>query len=225
MFLTELKNFSRDNWWIYILFIIALSVVYITGKGNIVELIALFFANFVGNLLIMIMQSNYTMKKFKIGALCHISAVTTFTIIAMYGFFMNDQSQYLLWQVTYIGAALKAFTYYNFKKDLSILNEKTFIFINIILYVLFMKYFQFETFHLIQALGFSLITTGLVSIKDNIRYWLNVIGIFLLSGGSLLGVVTSYMSGNIDGIALGYFILTLTVFVYYIKLLPKYLKK
>ena len=42
----ELKSFSRQNWWVYLLLAIALIVVYVTGRGNMVEIIAMFLWNF-----------------------------------------------------------------------------------------------------------------------------------------------------------------------------------
>lgn len=225
MFLQELKKFSRENWWIYLLLIIALYIVYVTGRGNITEIVLLFLANFLGNLFIMVMQANYTKNSNKIGAIYHVTAVSTFSLISLYGYIYLNQSQYLLWQITYIWAALKPFTLYNLKKDLSFLNEYTFVVINLILIGLFLKFFEYQTFSILQVVWFSLITTGLVSIRDKVRYWLNLIWVIFLTVGSALWVTTSFSAGNLDGVALGFAILTWTVLIFYIKLLPTYLKK
>ena len=222
-FIKELKNFSKNNWWIFILLIIALSIIFITGKWNLTEITLLFFANFVWNLFIMIMQNNYTLKNNKTWAIYHISSTWIFTCISLYWLFYLGQSQYMIWQIAYLIAAIKAFSYYNFLKNINIFNEKSLIFINAILLFIFLKFFDFQTYSILQAFGFSLITSGLVSIKDNARYWLNIVWIFFLVSGSLLWVIVSFQSWSTDWIALWYFILTLTVFVYYLKLLKKYL--
>ena len=222
-FIQELRNFSRNNWWIFILLITALIIIFITGKWNLTEIILLFFANFVWNLFIIIMQNNYTLKNNRIWALYHISSTSVFTCISLYWLFYLGQSQYMIWQIAYLIAAIKAFSYYNFWKNISVFNEKSLSLINIILFFIFLKFFDYQVYSILQALCFSLITSGLVSIKDNTRYWLNIIWILFLVSGSLLWVVLSFHSWNTDGIALGYFILTLTVFVYYLKLLKKYL--
>lgn len=221
--LKELQKFSKENWWVFILLIIALSIVYITGKWNLLEILILFFANFVWNLCIMVMQANYTAKNNKIWAMYHLSATLVFIAISLYGLFELNQSQYIIFQVAYTLAAIKAFTFYNFKKDLTFLNEKTFIPLNIILFIIFITVFEWASFWILQAIWFGLITTWLVSIIDKNRYWLNVFWIWALVGGSLWWVILTFNTGNLDGIALWYFTLTLTVFIYYLKLLKKYL--
>jgi hypothetical protein len=74
-----------------------------------------------------------------------------------------------------------------------------------------------------MGLGFSFVTTGLVSTNDKVRYWFSFIWVMGIISGSGLGLILSYLWDKIDGISLGYFILTLTVFVFYSKLLRKYL--
>ncbi|MDD3302515.1 MAG: hypothetical protein PHN31_03090 [Candidatus Gracilibacteria bacterium] len=223
VFLREIKSFSKDNVWIFFVLLFCLGVVYFTGKGDISSILWIFLANFLGNLFIMTMQNYYTNGKNKLGAINQLCSVIIFTLLSLYGFFFENQSQYLIWQIMYILSAGKVFVFYNFGKDFSFLNEKTFIFINFILFTLFILYISNVGFHILQGVGFSLITTGLVSVKDKVKYWLNVYGIGALTAGSLWGVVLSYLSGSLDGIAFGYFLLTGTVFVFYLKLLPKYL--
>ncbi|MDD2870642.1 MAG: hypothetical protein PHS49_01520 [Candidatus Gracilibacteria bacterium] len=223
LLLNELKIFSRENFWVYIILLIALTIVYITGKGNIIEIILLFFANFLGNIFIMVMQKNYTDGNNKIGSIYQITSNVIFTGVSLYGYIYLDQAQYIVWQLAYILASVKNLVFFNFDKELKILNEKSFIPLNLLLFVIFIKYFGVEFYSILQAVGFCLITTGLVSIIDKNRYWLNVVGIGFLTFGSLLGVISSFNLGNLDGIALGYFALTGTVFIYYLKLIKKYI--
>ena len=222
--ITELKKFSIENWWIYLLLTIALIIVYITGKWNLVEILLLFMANFLWNLAIMVMQANYSNKNNKVWSIYHVLSSVIFILISLYGLLKLWQSQYIIWQIAFTLAAIKAFVFYNYKKDLNILNEYSFIALNLILFISFVIFTDFEYFQISQAIWFSLITTGLVSIIDKTRYWLNLVWVFLLSFGSGWWVYNSFFIWNIDWIALGFFILTLTVFIYYSKLLPKYLK-
>lgn len=219
----EFVTFSRQNWWIYILITIALGVVWYTGKGNMIEIIGLFLANILWNLFIMAMQDNYTAKNNKIWAIYHVIATLVFAALGFYGLIYLDQSQYILWQISYSFAALKAITFYNFDKEIKILNEYSFIGLNLVIFAVFIQYFEYQNFSILQAVWFSLITTWLVSVKDSVRYWLNVLGITALTSGSAWWTFLSFQQGEPDGIALGFFILTLTVLVYYIKLLKKYL--
>jgi ABC-type multidrug transport system permease subunit len=91
--------------------------------------------------------------------------------------------------------------------------------------LVFVNYIPHDNFHVLQALWFSLITSWLVSIKDKVRYWLNLFWIAALTSGSLWWVIGSYINSELDWIALGYFLLTWTVFIFYLKILPNYLKK
>lgn len=237
MFLKELKNFSRSNWWIYALLAISLVIVYITWKGNMIEIIFLFLANFLWNLFIMTMQANYSSNNNKIWAFYHVSSVTVFTILSLYSAIKLDQSQYIIWQICYILAALKAFSFYNFWKDIKFLNAWSLWVLNVMLIFIFIYFawkqidlwlfnlnFNVELWTILMALWFSFVTSWLVSINDTRRYWLNIIWVLGIVAWSWLLLVLSYTKGNIDWISLGYFILTSTVLVYYIKLLPKYLK-
>ena len=238
MFIKELKNFSRENWWVYLLFILLIIFVIFMDLWSPLEITLVFLANFIANIWIMVMQSNYTAKNNKLWSIYHIWATLIFLFISLYWFIVHDQSQYIIWQIAYSLAAIKAFSFYNFKKDLNFINEKSFVILNLVLFSFFsykLELLNIENItnnlpFITQALWFSLITTGLVSIKDKLRYWFNVVWIFLLSSWSLWLTINSVLwiypseSASLDAIAIWYFILTLTVFVYYIKLLPKYLK-
>ena len=184
LFITELQKFLKQNWWIFILLIIALTIIYLTWKWNILEVSLLFFANFIWNLFIMLMQSNYTNKNNKLWAIYQVSSVIIFSIIWLYWLFILSQFQYILWQISYLCAAIKTFSYYNLWKNISFLNEKSFFILNSILLIIFLYFFKFQNFAILQVLWFSLITSWLVSTIDNIRYWFNLIWIWLLTSGS-----------------------------------------
>lgn len=237
MFLKELEKFSRSNWWVYALLAISLVIVYITWKWNMLEIIILFLANFLWNLFIMAMQANYTSNNNKIWAIYHVSATSIFTVISIYWLIVFNQSQYIIWQLSYILAALKAFTFYNFWKDIKFINTLSVWILNILLIGIFIYFawkqidlwlfklnFNVELWTILMALWFSFVTSWLVSINDTRRYWLNIIWVLGIVAWSWILLVLSYINWNIDWISLGYFILTSTVLVYYIKLLPKYLK-
>lgn len=238
MLLEELKKFSKDNWWIYLLLSIALIIVYITWKGNLLEIIILFIANFLWNLFIMVMQANYTNNNNKVWAVYHVTATLVFTLISLYWLIVLNQSQYLIWQVAYLLSAFKAFTFYNFNKDIKLINAASLWFINILLLVFFISFsnkdinlwfatinFSADYYAIIMWLGFSLVTTWLVSTNDVLRYWFNLFWVIGIVVWSWIWLYISYMAWNIDGVALGYFILTWTVLVFYTKLLKKYITK
>lgn len=238
MIINELKKFSRENWWIYVLLFIALLIVYITWKWNLLEIILLFFGNFLWNLFIMVMQANYSNSNNKIWAIYHVAATSVFCIIAIYWLIYLEQSQYIIWQLAYILSALKAITYYNFNKDLKFINAWSLLFFNFLLLIFFIGFswkdinlwfvtinFVATYFAIIMWIWFSLVTTGLVSTNDTLRYWLNLFWVIWIVSWSWIWLYLSYMDWRIDWLALGYFILTWTVLVFYSKLLKKYIKK
>ena len=227
MFLNELKKFSRENWWVYLLLIIASIIIYFTWKWNLIEILFLFLLNFLWNLFVMVAMWNYQAKNNKTGSIYHLACTLTFTVMSIYWALFLDQFQYILWQVTYLIAAIKAVTYYKFNKDIKLFNARTVWIINIILIWLFLYLFNFDLFSLIQALWFSLVTTWLVSINDRFRFFMSLFWVFFITTGSLLITWNLYLNNNGQWlwISLWYFLLTLSVLIYHIKLLPKYIKK
>ena len=227
MFLQELKNFSRENWWIYLLLIIALVIVYLTWKWNLLEIIVLFLLNFLWNLFVMAAMWNYQAKNNKIGSVYHLSCTLTFTVISVYWALFLDQFQYILWQITYLVAAIKAIIYYNFNKDIKLFNAYSVGWINILLVGIFLYLFPFDLFATIQAIWFSFVTTGLVSTNDRFRFFFSLLWVFFITLWSFLITWDLYINNNWEwlGISLWYFLLTTTVLFYHLKLLPKYLKK
>ena len=84
LLLKEIKKFSKQNWWIYILFFLALVVVIYTWKWNIIEIILLFIANFFANICIMAMQNSFSNKNPKIGTLYQVLWTFIFLILWIY---------------------------------------------------------------------------------------------------------------------------------------------
>lgn len=223
---SKILDFSKQNWWVYLILWACLVLVYKTGSWNLLEIVSLFLIVFLWNLFIMIMQDYYTSWNNKSWAINQIISVTIFTLVSVYSYFSKGQYQYLIWQDMYILAAINTFAIFVFKKDLKkIFNEYSFLVINSILLFVFVMYIPHQNSSILQAIWFSLITSGLVSIRDGVRYWLNVLGIAFLTIGSMFGSINSYVSWSLNWIDLAYFLLTWTVFIFYLKLLPSYLKK
>jgi hypothetical protein len=52
----------------------------------------------------------------------------------------------------YILATLKTFSFFVFEKDLKLLNEKSFLVVNFLLFLIFVKFIPHNDFHILQAL-------------------------------------------------------------------------
>lgn len=219
----EFKNFSKENWWVYLLLAITLWIVISTWRGSLIEIILLFLWNFLANLFIMVAMWNYSKKNNLSWAYYHALWTLTFVMLGVYGWLFQEQYQYILWQIAYTLAAIKAFTYYTYKKNINILNEVSFVFLNIWLFILFLLFFEYQTFSILQVIWFSFVTTWLVSTSDAKRFWMSYIWMFWIVSWSALWTYNSFSVGNIDGIALGFLLLSLTVFVYFTKLLQQYI--
>jgi len=222
MFLKELQRFSRENWWVYMMLVLIVWVVYYTGKWNILEILLLFLLNFVANIFVMIAIWN---KNTRIGSIYHITGTSLFIILSLYWVFFQGFYQYIIFQIAFAFAAIKAFSFYNYKNDIKIFNEKTMTVFNIFLFTIFIIVFKPELFAIFQALGFAFVTIWLVSIKDKFRYFWNLFWTFFIIIGSIIWVYLSYNNWSIDWISLWYTLISTTGLIYFFKLLPKYISK
>ena len=224
--LKEFKKFSRENWWVYILFFWAMWIVWYTWNWNLTEIILLFIANFFANICIMAMQDSFSEKKPKIWTSYQVLWTAIFLVLGVYWLIYLKQSQYILWQVAYILSAIKTYFYFNKNIDLKIINAKLLILINIIFLILFYIYFANNSISLlIQAIWFWFSSTWFVILDDKKRYFTILIWTWLIIIGSLFITYNSFNAGNLDWIALWYFILSGTVWIYFLKLLKKYISK
>ena len=178
------------------------------------------------NLFLMIMQANYTANNNKIWAIYHLSWNFIFTLISIYWLIYFWKYQYII--------CIKI------SKDsinIRFFNEYSLWIFNIFLIIIFIFFWLnwlniagkeiflnlwFES--LTMALWFSLVTTGLVSTKDKFRYWANLFWIIFIIIWSGYWVFIWYLWNWIDWVSLWYLILTLTMLVFYLKLLKNYLK-
>jgi len=225
MFWKELEKFSKQNWWVYLMLIIVLLLAYFTWKWNIIEILFLFLLNFSATLFTMIAIWNYSEWKNKIGSIYHISGTSLFIIMSLYWAFFQWYYQYIIFQIAFAIAAIKAFSFYNYKKEIKIFNEINMVIFNTILFIIFIVLFKPELFAIFQALGFAFVTIWLVSIKDKFRYFGNLFWTFFIIIGSIIWVYWSYNNWSIDWISLWYTLLTTTALIYFLKLLPEYIRK
>lgn len=205
--------------------VIILGIVWYTWRWSLLEITLLFLANFIANLFVMIAISNYSRQMNKLWSIYHFCSSSTFTLLWAYWAIFNDQYQYLIFQISFMLAATKAITFYRFQKDLKIVNEKLMVALNIVILIVFIYVFKPETYSIIQWIWFGFVTTGLVSTKDAFRYFMNLIWSLFIIVGSAIVVVWSFTAGNLDWIALGFLLLTLTAVIYFLQLLPWYLVK
>ncbi len=107
LLLKEIKLFSKQNWWIYIIFIICLFIIYKTGSWNLVEISLIFALHFLWDAFMMMMWDYYANKDYKKWTLSQIWGFTTFFVIWLYAWLSNWKWNYLLPQTVFIWPAIK----------------------------------------------------------------------------------------------------------------------
>ena len=221
----EIKKFSKENWWVYIIFFIALTIIFITEKWNIFEVILVFVCHFLGDLLMMMMWHYYSVKDYKKGAISQAIWNIIFLIIGLYAIFSSGEWQYFLPTFAFIMWAVKTYFLQVKSKDIKFLNVQSVIFLNIIILIIYIYFNLFDTFYsVIQFVGFCIWATGLIIQESKKRYIFYVLGTFLIAVGSVIWVYYNFLDWNIKWTSISYFLLPLTVVVFYLKNIKKYLK-
>jgi len=163
----EIKNFSRQNWWVYIIFLICLLIIWYTEKWSILEVTLVFFAHFLWDLLAMMMWDYYSKKEFKYWAISHISSNIVFMFILLYAVFYSLEWQYFLPNIAFILWWIKTYFLQVKSKDIKILNLYTLLFVNLVIFVIYVYFDLFwEFYSYIQFLGFVLWSTCMIIQKN-----------------------------------------------------------
>lgn len=224
LLLKQAIQFSRENWWIYIFLWMALGVVIYTGKGDIIEIIFLFFLNILWNICFILMLDSNQKEDFSVWALFFALWNIFFVTLTLYWYIQNNEIQYLLWQASFVLWWIKNIGRYCFNKELYYINHYTLwlLALGVLIYI-----YQLNTYFYVflQSLWFAGVTIGLVLKNDISRFFLMLLGTCFVVGGSSFGIVVNYINGELLWITLSYAILTLTTFLFYMRILPKYISR
>lgn len=215
MFLKEIIQFSKDNWWIFIIFFICLLIIWYTNTWNIYEVFLVFSIHFIWDIFMMIMWKYYILWENKKWNIFQISSTSIFTFLWFYAWIFNWKWHYLRPQLLFIFAWIKWFISHKISDF-----YKNIIFIILFIITLFI-YFYFSLFidlsSTIQIIWFLSLSTGLfIQNKNIIFFWILFITIW-----SFLSIYVSFLNSNIKWIDISYFLLPLTVLVFYVKSLWK----
>jgi hypothetical protein len=224
LFLKEIKDFSKNNWWIYIIFSICLFFIYKTNSWNIIEISLVFLFHFLWDVFMMMMWDYYSKKEINKWSLNQIWWFLTFFSIWLYSWLRNWKWNYLLPQALFIWPSLKWYFNDIKKKNIKFLNYKiVIIFWFIVLYVYY-KYKLIENiWYLIQIIGFIIFSLSLVLYNERKKYFWSLIWIWLTTLGTSIILYYSFMQKEVVWTDISYTLLPFTVFVFYIKNIKKYL--
>lgn len=222
--LKEVKNFSQDNWWIYIIFVICISLIWYTNTGNIFEITIVFFLHFLADICMMMMWSYYANGDKKNWSISQILSFVIFTIIWIYAFIFNGKINYLISQIMFWFTSIKVYLEDIKWITYKIFNYKTSIIIWLFTLGLYYYFHLISTFgQALQIVWFISFSTALILNNEKYKYFWSLLSIFIIMFASGIETYSSFLQSNIAGVDISFTLLPLTVFVFYLKNLKKYL--
>jgi len=223
-FLTEIKNFIKQNWWILITFVVCIIVIYKTNTWNIYEIMTIFLFHFTWDIFAMMMWNYYFKWDTKRWSLFQILSLLVFFWISIYSLIFNWKVNYLASQLIFIFSWVKSYFYDIKKKNYKILSYKVSIFIWIVLFstLIYTKLIS-NYLEILQMTWFIIFWVFLTIDKEKIRYFWLLTWLFFMFLASWLVVYESFLIWNIKWIDVSYTLLPFTVFIFYLKSISKYL--
>ena len=224
-FVKEVKKFSRANWWVFIIYIILMGVIFLVQKNELAS-IAVFFItslHFVADIFIMMMFSAYSRSANRQGTYYQIMSMLIFMSLKIYTGLSDHQWHYFAADPIYILAALKNYRIDIEKSDLKFVNYKTMSVLSLIIIfgVLVPGNLVGTTSEWVQTTGIFLFAIALsVAGNEQLRSEFAIIALIAMVGGSAWEITNSLFAHKIAGLALSYFLLPLTVLVFYVKHWP-----
>lgn len=224
LLLREIRIFSKTNWWVYGAFFICLLIIWFTEKWSLVEVSLVFIAHFFWDLLMMMMWDYYSQKKFRQWAISQALWNFVFLLIWIYAIYKSSEWQYFLPTFAFIMWAVKTYFLQVKSKDIKFLNIYSIIYLNLIIFFIYLYFNLFwEIYSYIQFLGFVLWSIWMIIQEPKNRYIYYVLWTTLIALWSFIWVYTNYLDWNVLGTSVSYFLLPLTVVVYYLKNIKKHL--
>lgn len=222
--LKEIKIFAKSNWWIFVIFALSLVMIYKTNTGNIFEISLVFCMHFFGDLFVMMMAYYFSVKNNNKRLIFQILQVFVFTSLWLYAWFSAWKWHYLFPQIVFILPAIKLYFLEIKGKNIDYLNWKLSFILNLLIIVV-NYYLNLLTniFSFIQIVWFVFFSIGLILINDKEKYLFSLVWIFFISLGWLNVVIDSFLISNIKWIDISYTLLPITVLVFYLKNLKKFI--
>ena len=218
-FLYEIKKFSKNNWWIYLIFLACLFVIYKTNSWNLLEVVLVFFFHFLWDIFIMMMWDYLVVKEEKKALYSQTVSFIIFSLIGIYAWITKNNWNYLIPQSLFIWPLIKWFC-----RKIKFANYKFLIFIWVIVFSFYYYFWLIQNiWTIIQILGFIIFPIALVLDNEKLKYFFSLIWIFFIFLGSAYFLYLWFINKNIVWTDLSYTLLPLTVLVVYLKNFRNYL--
>ena len=219
-FATEVRGFSKANWWVYVVYVVLLVAITLTDSDNFLSVFLITSLHFVADIFIMMMFSAYARGEHSQGAYFQITSMLLFMSLKIYTGFVDDGWHYLSADVIYVLAAIKNYWLDVENVDIKLVNYKTMSLLSLFIIVTVLvplEVIQSEA-QWIQTAGIFLFAVALSTTgNEQLRYLLSIVGLVAMVGGSAWETAITFMGGEVVGLALSYFLLPFTVLVFYIK--------
>lgn len=224
IFFSELKAFSKANWWVFIIFFICIWIIYKTNTWNIFEISIIFFLHFLWDLFVMMMWDYLKNAEKKKWAFYQILSSIIFNIIWFYAFIFNAKPNYLISNIMFFLVSLKHYFLDIKWKDIRFLNYKLSIIVwCFVLGVFYKLNFIANFWQLLQVLSFILFAIFLILDNQRVKYFWSLVSIWLMVLAWAWETYNSFLLSNVKWVDISYTLLPLTVFVFYLKNLKSYL--
>lgn len=224
IFLKEIKDFSKNNRWIYLIFLLCLFFIHKTNSWNIIEITLVFLFHFLWDIFMMMMWDYYSKKEINKWSLSQIWWFLTFLLIWLYSWLKNWKWNYLLPQALFIWPSLKWYFNDLKNKKIKFIDYKIVLVFWIIIIYIYYKFWLIENiWYLIQIIGFITFSLALVLENEKNKYLWSLIWIWFTTLWSSIILYYSFTQKNVVWTDISYTLLPLTVFAFYLKNFKKYL--
>jgi len=216
----EIKKFSKENWWVFVMFFICLFLIYITNSWNLLEVSTVFWFHFLWDLCVMIMWNYYANNENDKALKAQTGSFIIFGLIWIYTGLTSWKWNYLIPQLLFCWPIIKWY----FPK-IKFIDYKFISFIWILVLILYFSFGLINNIWIfIQILWFIIFPISLVINNEKIKYFWSLIWIIFIFLGSITFLYNGFIEKNIIWTDLSYTLLPLTVVVFYLKNIKKYLK-
>ncbi|HEY4291353.1 MAG TPA: hypothetical protein VGN00_29835 [Puia sp.] len=224
-FLAELSNFSKANWWVYIAYVLLLGAVFFSGAPHLASVALIPSLHFVADIFIMMMLTAYLRGDYREGAYYQIVSMLIFLSVKVYTGLIHGGWHYLAADPIYILAAIKNYRRDVSRKDLKLVNSQTMTALSVVLITTIVILaldpglgIVLTPARYVQMGGIFLFAIALtITDHERQRYELSMVALTAMVVGSGWELLDSLESRLVAGLALSYFLLPLTVLLFYSK--------
>lgn len=216
LFAQGFASFSRQHPWVFVVIACALFLTFIVEQSALGSLFLVLTIHASGDVCISIMLVMQAQKEFRKAVIFQIVSGVFFMTLAIRAFVVDDQPQYLLFQIPFLLVGLKSVFEITRTRYQYVIVPMSMLFVNFILVILLFFVFlkTISAALVLQSIGFVGFSTVLSMQKTNRAFpvWtLIVLGFMVL--GSVILVVQRALVGKIDTVTITYCIFPMTVFV------------